>query len=117
SAYYLEDTQRHLAQLRGHFDQLELVSCGVQPLPDEQAEQWAKAIRSRQFRHTHQRSNETVTGNEADRALTRALTRRRKAKSRIARAAKQTRAEPPMPRRYGPGHVGAWLVCEGPERR
>jgi WD40 repeat protein len=117
SAYYVEDTQQHLAQLRGHFDELELVSCGVQPLPEEQAEQWAKAIGSRQFTHIHQRSNEPVTGSEADRALTRSQTRRRKAKSRIARAAKQTRAEPPRPRRYGPGHVGAWLVCDGPERR
>lgn len=102
--------------LRGHFDQLELISCGSLPLSEETAVRWAKAGGFGQFVHTHVRSDELISGNETGHALNKSEIRQRKAKGRIARAAKQTRSEPPPPRRYGRGFTGAWLACESAER-
>jgi uncharacterized protein (TIGR02996 family) len=111
------DAREQLAQLRGHFDQLEIISCGSAPLAEHIAASWSRAGDFEDFVHTHARSTEPISGLEAGRVLRNSETQQRKARARIARAARQPRAEPPPPRRYGPGFTGAWLAHEGPERR
>jgi uncharacterized protein (TIGR02996 family) len=115
-SHHDEDAREQIGQLRGHFDQLEIISCSLVPLDRQTAASWSEAGGFAEFVHTHARSNEPISGLETSRVLGKSANQQRKAKSRIARAARQTRTEPPPPRRYGPGATGAWLAHDGPER-
>src|SRR5690606_26928378 len=51
--YYDDDACQQLAQLRDHFDRLELISCDAKPLSNSTAARWAQAAGFREFVHTH----------------------------------------------------------------